>query len=90
MIRSSHESKPAYLLQVCMVNCEVLFSGDIVQLHIPDVIPINILPGFIISDKNDRPAKQCNSFTQFTKKIQARMTQLQLSKRLSERILVQY
>ena len=42
---------------------DIAAAGDIVQLHIPDVLPINVLPGYVISDKNDRPAKQCKSFT---------------------------
>ena len=42
---------------------DIATAGDVVQLHIPDVLPINILPGYVLSDRNDRPAKQCQSFT---------------------------
>ena len=38
-------------------------AGDMVTLTISDILPKDVLPGYVISDTSNRPAKQCKSFT---------------------------
>jgi len=38
-------------------------AGDMVTLKISDILPKDVLPGHVISDTSNRPAKQCKSFT---------------------------
>ena len=38
-------------------------AGDMVTLKISDIFPKDVLPGHVISDTSNRPAKQCKSFS---------------------------
>ena len=62
-IAPTNKTAAIKLIKKNHMEVEVATAGDMVHLQISDVSPTDILPGHIISDASNKPAKQCKSFT---------------------------
>ena len=63
IIAPTNKTAAIKLIKKNHMEVEVATAGDMVHLQISDAAPTDILPGHIISDAINKPAKQCKSFT---------------------------